>query len=285
MANTVLGYKNRIDKGVVTGPVWVLPLINLQDPIIGRVTRSVDLDPSNTWFDVDLQTTYNTRVFAIAGHNFSPDATFRVRLSNDPLFEENIVYDSGLIDVWPAISTTESLEFEDDNFWFGQVSIEQREAFTKTRTLVLPAAVNHQYARVEINDTANPDGYIQIGRVFIGEGWQPRINFIAGAGIGWETDTKTFKALSGALYFDRKSPRRVAAFAFDWLSEEEAYGKAFDIVRSMGIDGEVMFIYNPEDTIHALSRQFLGHFRKLDPIRAAAIPGVFLNAHEIEELI
>ena len=36
---------------------------------------------------------------------------------------------------------------------------------------ILPSIVNGRYITVEIDDTTNADGYVQIGRVFVGDGF------------------------------------------------------------------------------------------------------------------
>jgi hypothetical protein len=50
------------------------------------------------------------------------------------------------------------------------------------------------------------------------------------------------------------------------MTEDEAMSKAFEIQRLSGIDKEVVFMWNPTDTRHAIRRQYLGRLRKLEAL-------------------
>jgi hypothetical protein len=191
-------------------------------------------------------------------------------------------YDSGWVDAWPIVYPYGALEWEDDNWWSRQYSDEERTGYTAGRTHVLPADVLAQYWRVDIADPLNPAGFVQLGRVFIGPAWQPSNNMSRGASLSWETGTEVQEAYSGAEFFGVKTPYRVARFSLDWLTESEGLSQAFELHRRAGIDKEVLFIFDPTDTIHALRRQFLGRLRQLSPIEFPYAT-VTKNAFEIKE--
>jgi hypothetical protein len=123
-----------------------------------------------------------------------------------------------------------------------------------------------QYWRIELNDTTNLAGYVQAGRLFIGPAWQPTNNMSYSNSLAWETKTVVDEAISGAEYFDVRLPYRVAKVSFDWMATDEAMTNAFEITRRAGIDQEVMYIHDPDDTVHALRRRFLSRMRTLNPI-------------------
>jgi hypothetical protein len=149
---------------------------------------------------------------------------------------------------------------------------------------VLPSNTLAQYWRVEINDTTNAAGYIQVGRVFIGPAYQPTVNMSYGAGLGWETKTVAQEALGGAEYFQHRTPYRVATIKLDWLSVDEALANAFEIMRRAGLDAEVFWVHDPDDTVHALRRRFIGRLRQLSAIQYP-YPNVNSAAFEIKELL
>lgn len=285
MSNMLLGFPNRIDSATLSGGSWSagLPLANLQNRIIGKVARTANVTLAATQFDINLGSSKSIRALALVNHNLTLAAQYRIRGSTVNTFASN-VYDSGWTDVWPAVFPSASLEWEDDNWWSGKYTAEQISGYTAALINICPSNELAQYWRVEINDTSNAIGYVQVGRVFIGAAWQPTVNMSVGATLGWETKTEAQEAIGGAEYFQRRTPYRVANLKIDVLSSDEAFANAFEIQRRAGIDQEVLFIHDPDDTVHALRRRFLGRLRQLSPIE---YPYSTFNsaAFEIKELL
>lgn len=281
----MIGFPNRIDLSSISGGSWLAarPLSKLKNRQIGDVARSTNLALASTKFDINLNAQRNVRVVDLRNHNFSLSAKYRITASNAADFAA-LKYDSGWSDAWPVVYPSGSLEWEDDNWWSGKYTDEQRVGYVAAVTHLLPSNVLAQYWRVEIDDAVNPDGYVQLGRVFIGPVWQPTHNMSYGASIGWETTTEVQEAWSGSEYFDAKTPFRVARFAIDWMDEDEGMSSSFELTRQAGVDKEVMWIHDPTDTVHALRRRFLGRLRQLSPIEFP-YANVTKNAFEIKELL
>jgi len=285
MANLMLGFPNRIDTSTLSNGGWVptLPLTNLQQRQLGVVARTVDATLANTKIDINLGSAPKTRVLNLTNHNLSLNAKYRWTAAASANFA-TLLYDSGWIDAWPAVYSYDDLEWGDDNFWNGKYNQEEITGYTTSVTHILPTNVRAQYWRLEINDTNNAAGYVQIGRLFIGPAWQPINNMSYGNSINWETKTVPDEAISGAEYFDRRTPYRVAHFSIDWMSQDEALKQAFELVRRAGIDQEVLYIHDPNDTLHALRRRFLGRLRTLNPIENPYF-NINKQAFEIKELL
>ena len=150
--------------------------------------------------------------------------------------------------------------------------------------VILPRSLPGQYVRVEIDDATNADGYIEAGRLFVADGWQPVRNITYGSSLQWEARTTVQESLSGAEYFDERQPTRVAKVSLDAMTEAEAMGRAFEIQRSVGISGEVLFIWDPADTTHAIRRQYLARLRALSAIENPG-PDRWRTPFEIKELL
>lgn len=294
--------------------VATMPLTNLQDRQLGVKWRTPDLSPDSTQFTIAMPPRNLIKVVALANHNLSLDAQMRLRLSDDPAFpvETAVVtttgggagggapigmlltltgasgggpvvtsttptvdyYDGGWVDVWPAVYNTSDLEWEEDNWWSGKYLESDIEGYIHTVSVLLPDGLRPLYLRWEFRDANNPDGFVEAGRLFMGRGWQPVYNANYGATLGWQTSTDVQEAISSAEFFDVRTPYRVAQLKFDVMTEDEGLTKPFEITRLSGIDGEVLFMWNPEDTIHATRRQFLGRFRTLSPLE---FPEGFIN--------
>lgn len=285
MANTILAYGNRIDASSLFGGAWLatLPLENLRDRRLGKVARSASVLLAATTFDVDLGGVRLTRVVALVNHNFSISALYRIRLSNVSDFS-SVVADSGWTDVWPTVYPSGAVPWGSPSWWSGKYAAEEISGYTPTLVFILPSTKNARYIRVEINDTANPAGYVQVGRVFTADGWQPVRNASYGAGIGWEDPSTAQESLSGAKSFDKRTKRRVVRFGLNSMAEGEAMGNAFEMQRAAGITEEVLFIWDPDDTQNALRRQFLARMRTLSIIENPG-PDRWKTPYELEELL
>lgn len=285
MGNSMLGFPNRCDSATLTGGSWssTLPRSNLQNRILGRVARTSDDALASTKFDADLGSSKRIRTIALVNHNFSLDAQFRIRGSEVSNFAST-TYDSGWTEVWPVVFPYQVLAWEDETWWTGKYTSEQIEGYIKTLVHTLSINTYARYWRIEIDDTTNPDGYIQIGRFFISPAWQFLKNPSYGASQGWNTKTDIQEAIGGAEYFQRRNPFRSARFTLDFMTEDEAFANAFEIQRRAGINEEVLYIHDPDDTVHALRRQFLGRLRELSTIEYPW-PDLNKTAFEIKELI
>ncbi|MCC7268501.1 MAG: hypothetical protein IT546_14355 [Caulobacteraceae bacterium] len=285
MAHAILAFGNRADEATLSGGDWeaTLPLDNLKDRRLGRVARSASLDLADTQFDADFGQLRLFRTVAIVNHNLNDYGRYRIRLSTVADFSSTVA-DSGWKDAWPAVIPMSQRPWNSPYTWNGKWTPEERAYLTPLIVFNLPTSLNARYLRVEFEDPDNPDGYVQAGRLFIGDGWQPVRNMVYGAQIGWESRTEVQEAISGADYFDVRTPARVVQFGLEAMSEDEAMVYAFDLERRVGVHGECVFLWNPDDTIHAPRRQFLCRLRTLSMIENPG-PNRWRAPFEAKELL
>ena len=193
-------------------------------------------------------------------------------------------YDSDWLDVWPTVYPFGTLEWGDENWWSGKYTVDETEGYIAELAHILPADRYERWWRIEFDDQTNADGYIEIGRLFVGRVWQPKINMIYGASIGWETTTEARAAISGAEYFSDGINYRVQKFTLAHMDQDEAFSQAFELQRRAGISGEILWIHDPTDTVHALRRRFLARLRQLSPIEYP-YPLTNSTAFELKELL
>ena len=286
MANILLAWQNRTDEGTLSGGSWqsTLPLANLQNRVVQKVARSTNANLSSTKFDIDLGAARAIGVVALVVHNVS--VIGKVRITGDDAADfATPVYQSAWIDAWPAGQIPQSLlEWEDDNFWLGTLSSNQRAGYQSPFIHVLPTQQILRYWRVEVDDTTNTDGFIQIGRLFMSAAWRPSVNYDMGAQLSYTDPTPVAASLSGAEYFDVRSKAREFTVRLSALTESEAYDYALQIQRLAGVSGEVLVVPDTADTTRIPIRAYLGRLTDLRPI-AHAKNGIFETAITLRELI
>jgi hypothetical protein len=285
MANVLLATGNLADAAILSGGSWLtaLPLANLQGRQLGDVARSTDTLNASTKLDVDLTGARIIRTFAIANHSISLNGRYRLRFGDDPAFSLS-TYDSGWQDVWPTIYPFGSLAWGDPAWWGGKISAEDAASYTATLIVVMPDSYSGRYLRLEIDDTGNTAGYVDLGRLFVADAWQPARNMVYGASIGFIDRTGVQEALSGAEYFTERRNPRTAKIDFTGMSQDEAMGSAYELQRVAGTSREVLFIFDPDDTIHAIRRRWLGRLRSLNALENPG-PNRWRTPFEIKELL
>ncbi len=264
-----LCWPNYLNEAAVSGGVWSpgLPLSHIQSPLFARYARSANALPGSAQFKVELPRFRGVSAVALASHNLSASAQWRVRVWFDASATE-LAWDSGQVDVWPAVFDTLETEWENDNWWSGTVTDYDRDAFTPLAAMFLPDVQIVRSVTVELFDALNPDGYITIGRAVVADAWQPEVNQDWGAQHGYHIDTDF--AVAGnqhqTEFADPKTPRRTVSFTLSHLTEGEAFRKALALQRSQGIHGEVLYSGNIAPGPVSFAKTFVGRLVQADPL-------------------
>lgn len=285
MSNIFLAWNNRTDEGAVSNGSWLasLPLSNVQNRQVQKVARSTDATLAATKFDIDLGQARNIGVVALVVHNISVSGTVRITASDTAGFA-TLYYDSGWNPVWPSGQIPQTLlEWEDDNFWLGTLSQAARAGY-QSPYIKITSATTMRYWRIEINDTSNSDGYVQIGRLFMAQGWTPSINYSYGAGLGYNDPSPVDASLSGAEFFDVRSKYRVFTFGLNYILASEAYANVMELQRIAGISGEVLVVPDQSDTTNQPARAFVGRLNQIGRITQPQ-PAAFNVDFEVKELL
>lgn len=280
-----LCWPNRIDEATlsVDAPgAWSTshPLALVQNGVFQKQARSDGLS------DVNLIATFprsrSIGVIGLPANNLSVTATWRVRgWYDDALTDE--VLDSGFMDVWPASIPPEDLEWEDDNWWDGRPSDEERALYTPLAVYFIDPAPTCRAIRIDIVDDDNPDGYIALGRVFVAPAWQPDVNISYGGEYGHQIDT-TVSKVEDTEYFDPLTPRRRFVMPLQHLDETEAFQKIFRMQRELGIHGELLVAADLNPGPLFLSRTFIGRLVNADPLRNPYLENYSTSLQVMEKL-
>jgi hypothetical protein len=248
-----------------TGAAWQMPLAALQDRRLSKVARSANTALANTALNADLGSLQTIGGIAIVRHNLSLSATWRARVSANADMSDAL-YDSGWLEGWGRIYAFGSLPWGSPNWWDGKMLESARKSYPGMLVDLIPELVVGRYLRIEIADEANADGYVELGRLYVGGLWSPQINASYGASTQWNTATTSDQAIDGTEYFDRREGLRSSSFNIDHLTNAEAFGQLFEMQRTLGTDKQVLFMMDPDDSENFLRTSYLGTFKSLNPI-------------------
>ena len=284
----MFGYPNWLDHAdtVLSGGSWeaALPLANLQDKRLAKVARSTDDELVSTIVNADFSNQKYLYCVALPKHNLTIDALVRVRLSNNSDMSAP-TYDTGWVNAYPKIYPSEMPLWDDPGTWDGYLAQDDYDrGLTFGWTHVLTAPTNGRYLRLEINDTSNPDGYVDLGRLVAASGYIPVINFEVGAGLGWQTSSTSVESDGGATFHNARYQRRVFNCVLANQSENEAMVHLWEITRLMGTSEQFFFIYDIDDTIHLGRRSFICVMKELSRMVVAYASYMDLPISLVEEL-
>ncbi len=283
MANLLASYINRADAATLSGGSWQasLPLAYLQQTNLGLVARSTNALVASTQFDIDLGSAeIIVRIFGLMRHNCSIAAQFKV--SGGTTVGGSDVFSMDWADVWPRVYSYTDLDFEDPNWWTGQITDEEAALYPAKFLLDLGANYMARYWRLEISDTANADGYVEFARLWLGPAWQPATNYAYGAVLNWEPRDRANVSRSGKRYSERHDPARVFQLRLDTLTDAEAYGRLLDMLRRLGSEGQCVVIPDPDDLPQRHRRDILARIRRSGGVTATSL-GYQSATLELEE--
>jgi hypothetical protein len=261
--NIILSYPNRANAATITGGSWLagLPASNLANREMWKVARSANALTTSTKFNVDIGAVKPLRAFALANHNLSASATWRVTLGTAAGASD--VYDSGFSNVW-RMAFGDLVEWESVTWWTGTAGDEYLRS-PYAAMCVADDTYSARYVTIEINDTANVDGYVQIGRMFAGGALQPTYNASYGLQDGVKDLSSTDSAESGALWGTERRRMRYTSLVLGYVTPDEA-SYVHEMQRLLGTLGEVLYIPYPADMGQSQRYGYLGRLSELSAI-------------------
>ena len=259
-----LGWPNRIDEATLSGGSWTnAALTNLQTRDVGEQARSADATTANTKILIDLGTTnYAIRAITLHNHNLSSAAQIRTLVGTSSGGSE--VYNPSLANAWQMTTDNDTLSLASD--------AGARHMIVD----ILDQYHSRRYFTIEISDTGNSDGYIEIGRVGIWSGFTPTDNMSWGVREGAIDNSSKGKAITGGLLFDKRARGKTASFLLDFLTDAEAE-KMHNLQVESGVTDEILYLPDLTDEGESQRYGVYGTLRELGPLERK-----FLNSTAAE---
>lgn len=283
----ILCWPNHVNKAAVSGGRWEqeLPASNLLGSALAEQARSTDLALTSTQALFTLPRFRPVGVVALAAHNLTAVARWRVTVYFDEQAAEEL-WQSDWLRVWPAVYATSELEWEYDNYWGGEFDDADRESFTPLAWVFLPNPKIGQAVRIEIDDSSNTAGYVSFGRVFISRVWQPSYNMSYGVQWGYDIDTQfeTAGDPNRTEYADPATPKRTVSFALDHLDREEGFRRALAVQREIGLHGEILYAQEAEPSPESFATTFIARQEQVNPLTHPYFD-TYSNAMALREIL
>jgi len=140
-----------------------------------------------------------------------------------------------------------------------------------------PSPVTARYWRWTY--AASGVAYIDTGRAWAGEAWQPEVNFSYGQGDTWDDLSRiSVSDRSGAEFVDERARRRLMDFALEHMSEADRQSVR-ELRRIVGISRQILTVLDPDS---AAKETILGRLAETNPILHTAFP-IFSTTFRIRE--
>lgn len=191
-----------------------LNIANSQKYNNSRVFRTTDTAQVEVLFD--FTSPVFVEAFSLWRHNLTSSAKLRVELFNGANQTGTKVYDSGEV-LADIPKTLGDLIFGKDPL--GASAHTGWE--TATRSIWFNDSVVVKSGRLTINNSDNPDGYLEIGRIYAGEVFTPRFNTDLGHAFKWETDVSQQPTAGGTVHTLDAATYRTLSFNLSHLDSSD----------------------------------------------------------------
>jgi len=218
MGNTVLGVNNLIKSGalIAGSSVPTMPITNLQTDSgassMAWQTVSGVLTPAAGATFRCTPTRQLWRLFGLFRTNLSQGASVTFSLYLNPA---TLVWSGTVTGPQPG---------------YGQV------------VAVAPTDMFADYSVVDITDTGNPDGFINIPLAYAGPAWIPRLGFTWGSTYGRDSTVDEMISRGGQEYPTYRFQQRRWEAAFDAISDTELWTEAQNLDRVSRYGGNILFV-------------------------------------------
>ena len=284
MGSMLIAFRNYVDDGTLSGGSWEagLPIVNLAERQPSRVARTTSLAAGDTQVILDIGEARPIAFVGLLRHNLSQKGKWRVTVSDDPGFATT-VHDSGLVDIWPAI-TPFGIGLWGEFQWGGKLDPLLVGTYGIDGFHVMDALARGRYLKVALSDPDNTNTYLEAGRLIVAPAWQPSINAQYGWSIEQVDESRSVKSRGGQTYVDQRPKFRRLSFTLEHLEADEMFGNAYELERIKGKGGDVLVVIDPEDTKHRHRHSVYGLLAETTPV-SNPYSGRFAKEFVVEELI
>lgn len=275
-------YDNKIKTATLSGGSWTLPLANLKTSKLKQVSRSNGVTTDSTQFNVALSTASPIKGLMLGPTNLTPNAMVKVtKYTNSNFTGEE--WTTG----WLSASYT--------RYAFGEMPwgtaylypgfiLNQYLDRQPWAIITFDERVSGLYWKVEIDDTANPAGYVDIGLAFFSDAFAVNRSYdYSSGGLSLLDQSFSSETLGGTKVFWRRKNKRKWQCQISYLKNSEAFRSYLHMINLAGYDDEIFVIPDPSSE-YIQERSFLGTFTQIDSV-SQPLPDRVNVGFSVEEII
>jgi len=234
--NLVLGATLSVEPAL--NNVATMPIQNVQNRLRSLSFRSTAVDAAGITISFELTARKRVSAVVLDGNNLRVGDVFKVRLYSGPA-KTGAMFETDWLEAL-APKTLGDLNWGIDN-----MTASVFDDWDRTYSVAWFGSVAAQSGEILIISEDNPDGYIELNRLIIGQALSPERNFQYGYELDW-TDTSTMDMTAGGS--PRVEPgivRRVIRLALPRIVDVER-GTWADFIRSSTKYSEIFISLFPE---------------------------------------
>lgn len=231
MADIVFLSRRKIEDATLTASSAqsTLPVTNLQGPSPSKVWRSAGL--SSVYITIDFGAATAVDTLAMVNVNWTTSATWRLRLATS---EANLTggpgYDSTALTPWPG-------------------SVKPTEDWNQHAPLMrLPSTQTFRWARIDLADAGNADGYLEAGALLLGLAVTVAYQSFEGYAFGDDPASIVRYTDYGRSLVELRDSPRVKAIPFGVLAAADVKAGLGAMVRERGVAKPFLVCLDPDGT-------------------------------------
>lgn len=257
MANIILASPHLSDAGTITGSAAVgdMSLLNLQGRNLFRKYRTTNLSAQ---INIDLGSAQAIDFAAIVAHNGTDSGTVTIKAGTTSAVSD---------------FTTTALDLLTGT----DIGLD-RNAFAHSFS-----AETYRYWRFDFSDTGNTDGFLEMGRLYLSNAFQPATNASYGMAEGYNDTSRIKRTVSNAIVPVIREPFKTAQLELTFATAAEMYGESRKIDRLRGQSRDIIFVPDIDDTSNFQERFIYGRMLQNPPVISEAF-SIFTKTYDIEEI-
>lgn len=267
MARLILLDPYYSDRATLSGGDWAMPLSYLQDMQPTRSVQSAGVTTAATQFDVDFGSAVTCDYIAMGRVRAPADATVTVKAATSQGGLASPTWSSGSMSVWPS-----SGKPGDRGLIFYDV------------LKALAAGSAYRWWRIEIDGQNSGDGYLELGRLYMGPKWQPAYNFSYGWRNSREPLDLRIEAKSGHTLTGARKKPRLWDLPINTVAKDDAEDAIYEFRRNFGTHGDFFLCLDPDATTRLHRKMMMATFSAI-PEDAQPYHNTFSAAFKVRELL
>lgn len=181
------------------------------------------------------------------------------------------IYDTGLVAFFGGEFPESQVDWDGGRWWDRSFKQEEIEGDPRHMGMLLDEAWYGRAVRWVVDDSTNPDEYIETGFFDVAAATVLAVNPALGAAYGFRGRTEVQEAHGGTKSRERRRKPRTFLGELDAVSIEQSHAVFFEMQRQLDVDVPVFWSIMPDDVTLKNRLNFPAHFVKLDNIVKAQL--------------